>query len=85
MNLTLNSNDWDGYAAPYTYEINNSHIKKNSVCDLLFNPNYSGLVEAISKYKIIGYDQYDGRILIYAWGEKPSMNLDATLIVRGGY
>ena len=52
--------------------------------DLIINANTQALVDALGSYKISGYKQEAGKVTIYAWGEKPSMNLSATLVVRGG-
>ena len=53
--------------------------------DLIINANTQTLVDALGSYKISGYKQEAGKVTIYAWGEKPSINLTATLVVRGGY
>lgn len=42
------------------------------------------MVDKLGSYKISGYKQETGKVAIYAWGEKPSVNLSATLVVRGG-
>lgn len=52
--------------------------------DLIINANTQALVDALSIYRISGYSQSAGSVTIFAWGEKPSINLSATLVVRGG-
>ena len=84
MNLTLNASSWGGSAAPYFYVVSNPKIAANSILDLIINANTQTLVDALGSYKISGYKQEAGKVTIYAWGEKPSMNLSATLVVRGG-
>ena len=42
-------------------------------------------MDALGNYQIAGYSQSAGKVTIYAWGEKPSVNLPATLVVRGGF
>ena len=85
MNLTLSASGWSGTAAPYSYVISNSKITTTNVLDLIINANTQALVDALGSYKISGYKQESGKVTIYAWGEKPSINLTASLVVRGGY
>ena len=84
MNLTLSASGWSGTSAPYSYVISNSKITTSNVLDLIINANTQNLIDAIGSYKISGYKQEAGKVTIYAWGEKPSMDLSATLVVRGG-
>ena len=85
VDITLNSNSWTGSEAPYSYTISNGNIAANNVLDLIINANTKELLDMVSKAKISGYTQSDGKVIIYAWGEKPNTNIEATLIVRGGY
>ena len=82
--ITLAPANWTGSSAPYSYVISNAKITTNNVLDLIINANTQDLIDAIGTYKISGYKQETGKVTIYAWGEKPSMNLSATLVVRGG-
>ena len=84
MNLTLTASGWSGTSAPYSYVISNAKITTTNVLDLIINANTQDLIDAIGSYKISGYKQETGKVTIYAWGEKPSINLTASLIVRGG-
>ena len=83
-NITLNTSGWTGSSAPYSYVISNSKISTGNILDLIINANTQTLVDALSSYQISGYKQEAGKVTIYAWGEKPSVNLSATLVVRGG-
>lgn len=85
VSLTLSASGWSGSSAPYSYKISNSNITATNILDLIINTNTQALVDALSDYQISGYSQVDGAVTIYAWGEKPSINLSATLVVRGGY
>ena len=85
ISLTLSANGWSGSSAPYSYKISNSSITATNILDLIINTNTQTLVDALSNYQISGYSQVAGAVTIYAWGEKPSINLSATLVVRGGY
>ena len=84
MNLTLSASGWSGSSAPYSYVISNAKITTTNVLDLIINANTQALVDALGSYKISGYKQETGKVTIYAWGEKPSVNLTASLVVRGG-
>ena len=84
VNLTLSASGWSGSSAPYSYVISNSKITTSNVLDLIINANTQALVDALGSYKISGYKQEAGKVTIYAWGEKPSVNLTASLVVRGG-
>ena len=83
-NITLNASGWTGSSAPYLYKISNSKITASNMLDLIINANTQALVDALSSYQISGYSQNAGSVTIFAWGEKPSVNLSATLVVRGG-
>ena len=83
MNLTLYAGDWSGVNTPYSYIISMYGIASNSVCDILFNPTSVKTVETLAIAKIAGYTQETGKITLYAWGEKPNIDLDATLVIRG--
>ena len=83
-NITLNASGWTGSSVPYLYKISNSKITASNMLDLIINANTQTLVDALSSYRISGYSQSAGSVTIFAWGEKPSMNLSATLVVRGG-
>lgn len=82
--FTMSASSWTGTAAPYNYVISNSNITANNLLDLLINANTKELVDALGSYQLSGYKQEDGKLTIYAWGEKPSKDLSATLVVRGG-
>lgn len=83
-NITLYASYWSGSSAPYSYQISNSKITSTNILDLIINTNTQDLVDAMSSYLITGYSQGSGYVTIYAWGEKPSIDLSATLVVRGG-
>ena len=81
--LTILSANWTGSTVPYSYVITKSGLTTNSLCDILFNPSSDKTVEALAAAKIAGYKQESGKITIYAWGDKPSIDLTATLVIRG--
>lgn len=81
--ITLNAANWAGSGTPYTYTINNTSLVNSSLCDLLFNPSTNETIDALSNAKIAGYKLERGKITIYAWGDKPTIDLNASLIIRG--
>ena len=52
--------------------------------DLLFNVNSQDVLAQLSSYMIGGYEQTTGKVTIYAWGEKPTTDIQASLVIRGG-
>ena len=84
IDITLSSNNWTGESVPYSYVISDENITENNICDLIFNPNSQQLVDALSDAEISGYTQELGKITIYSWGTKPSIDIPITLVVRGG-
>lgn len=79
----MSASNWSGSAAPYSYVISNSKITTTNVLDLIINANTQVLIDALGSYKISGYKQETGKVTIYAWGEKPNIDLDVTLVIRG--
>ena len=83
--ISILSSGWSGESVPYSYTINDSNITSNNILDLIINTNTKELLDMVSKSKISGYSQEAGKVTIYAWGEKPTEDIPAYLIVRGGY
>ena len=84
INLSLSASGWSGTNAPYSYSISNSKITVNNILDLIINTNTQELVDALNSYQISGYKQEAGKLTIYAWGEKPSTDVPAIMVIRGG-
>ena len=84
IDITLSSSGWVGDSVPYSYVISDENIVADNICDLIFNPNTQQLIDALSDAEISGYTQSTGKITIYSWGTKPSIDIPITLVVRGG-
>lgn len=84
FDMILESAKWTGNSVPYSYVITKTDLAASSLCDILFNPQTDKTVSALADYKIAGYKQETGKVTIYAWGEKPSIDLPITFVVRGG-
>lgn len=80
----MSSANWSGDSVPYSYVISNNKITTSNILDLIINTNTQELIDTLKRCQISGYKQETGKVTIYAWGEKPSINLTASLIVRGG-
>ena len=82
--LVLTSTNWIGDSIPYSYTISNDSITSTNIIDLIFNPNTEELKDTLIDTEISGYLQTNGSITIYAWGNKPSIDIPITIIIRGG-
>ena len=69
----------------YEYAIADTNIKVNNTIDIIFNLITKEKLDTLISSKISGYKQEVGRITIYAWGDKPTIDLDYSLVVRGGF
>ena len=85
VEVTILSSGWVCEEAPYRYIISDSGITASNILDLIINANTKELLDMVGKAKISGYLQETGKVTIYAWGEKPTSDIPAYLIVRGGY
>ena len=82
--LVLTSTNWIGDSIPYSYTITNDSITSTNIIDLIFNPNTEELKDVLLDTEISGYSQEEGSVTIYAWGNKPSIDIPITIIIRGG-
>ena len=85
LEISIESSGWSGDEIQYSYVINDVNITTSNILDLIINANTKELLDMVGKAKISGYLQETGKITIYAWGEKPTEDIPAYLIVRGGY
>lgn len=83
-NATLLSANWVGSSAPYTYTLNVTGVTTTNVVEIL---PQSGLTVAqskeMSKASISTGTQSAGNIVLKAFGNKPTVDLPITIIVRG--
>ena len=83
--LTLTPEKWVFVSDHYEQEITDSLIQTKTLLDLVINGNQYNVKETITKAQICGYRQEVGKVVIYAWGEKPELEIPCSLIVRGGF
>lgn len=84
IDITISASGWSGTEVPYSYSISNSKITAINILDLIINTNTQKLVDSLNSYQINGYKQEAGKLTIYAWGEKPSTDIPAIMVIRGG-
>ena len=77
------SANWSGSSAPYTYSISNPAYTANNIYDLIINITTQDLSDNIPSYKICGAVKSTGKITLYAWGVKPSIDIPVTIVKRG--
>lgn len=85
IDVTLNSGSWSGSSAPYTYTINNSSITDaNEAVEIA--PNNSASTDQLLAYMnsgLCGGTISAGKIVLKAFGKKPSINIPIVMIIRG--
>lgn len=85
LSYTLNSSGWKGSAAPFTFALNNvSGVTANNNVELVVPNNISlEQVESYQSASIVTGTQAANLITLKAFGEKPTIDLPITVIVRG--
>lgn len=86
-NITLNAANWAGSTSPYTYTINNSNIYSNRTVVLLSLPcdMTADQRTAYKNAQIESGTVSAGKVILYAYGSKPSINIPIELSIGGGY
>lgn len=82
---TLSKSGWSGSAKPFTFTLNNvTGVTKNNNVELVVPSNISlAQVEAYQSAAIVTGTQAVDSITLKAFGEKPTIDLPITVIVRG--
>ena len=85
--VTLATGTWTGTSAPYKYTISDSNIIGNNTIVQLSLPSSMTTSQrtAYRKAQIESGDVSVGKIILYAYGTKPSENIPITLSIGGGY
>ena len=85
--VTLSTGSWSGSSAPYKYTINDSNIiGSNTIVQLSLPSNMSTSQRtAYRKAQIESGDVSAGKVVLYAYGTKPSENIPIVLSIGGGY
>ena len=86
-NITLNASGWTGSSAPYAYTISNSKIY-NSNTNVMISLPYDMSTDQRTAYKSAQIESgtvSSGKVVLYAYGTKPTINIPITLSIGGGY
>ena len=85
--VTLATGTWSGTTAPYTYTISDSNIIGSNTIVQLSLPSSMTTSQrnAYRKAQIESGDVSAGKIILYAYGTKPSENIPIVLSIGGGY
>ena len=78
---------WSGAAAPYKYTISDSNIIGSNTIVQLSIPSSMTSAQRIAyrKAQIESGDVSAGKLILYAYGTKPSENIPIVLSIGGGY
>ena len=85
--ITLATGSWSGSSAPYKYTISDSNIIGSNTIVQLSLPSNMTTSQRTSyrKAQIESGDVTTGKIILYAYGTKPSENIPIVLSIGGGY
>ena len=85
--MTLSISSWNGSSSPYTYTISDTNIIGDSTIVQLSLPSTMTSTQrtAYRKAQIESGDVSSGKIVLYAYGAKPSVDIPITLSIGGGY
>ena len=85
--VTLATGSWSETAAPYKYTISDSNIiGSNTIVQLSIPSNMTAAQRiAYRKAQIESGDVSAGKLILYAYGTKPSENIPIVLSIGGGY
>ena len=85
QNVTLSSSSWSGSEAPFSYTVSNSNVTNTSkVVEIMpANGATNEQLQAYLSAGLCGGATGTNTITIKAFGEKPSINIPITIVVRG--
>ena len=83
-NYTLLASGWSGSSAPYSFTLSAAGVTASNNVELVAPSTVTvAQVEAYQSAAIVTGTQANGSITLKAYGEKPTINLPITVIVRG--
>ena len=83
LNVTCYSSNWSGSATPYTNTISVTGVTASNIVEVGLN-NASATdaqVQACMKASIAKITQENGKIKLYAYGTKPTVNIPMTVAI----
>ena len=87
VSVTLTTASWSGSSAPFTYTITDSKIYGSNTNVILSLPT-SMTTDQRSAYKKAQIESgavSSGKVILYAYGTKPTINIPIQLSIGGGY
>lgn len=83
VNVTLLATDWDG-VKPYTYSLSVTGVTTTSNQEIIPATNITEeQFDMFSSAKVIGYSQDTDLIILKALGDKPTVDIPITVMLRG--
>ena len=85
VDVTLSTSGWSGSSAPYSYTISNSNILSTTkVIEIAPTETASNAqIIAFMNASLCGGDISTGKVVIKAFGVKPTTNIPILMVVRG--
>ena len=84
VNVTLSSSSWSGSSAPYTYAVSVSGVTTSNIVEVIPSSSITDTqVKALMSANVAKATQASGKITLYAYGDKPTVNIPITVSVRG--
>ena len=85
IDVTLSTSGWSGSSAPYSYTISNSNILSTTkVIEIAPTETASNAqIIAFMNASLCGGDISTGKVVIKAFGVKPTTNIPILMVVRG--
>ena len=85
IDVTLSTSGWSGSSAPYSYTISNSNILSTTkVIEIAPTETASNAqIIAFMNASLCGGDISTGKVIIKAFGVKPTTNIPILMVVRG--
>lgn len=83
VNTTLSASSWSGSSSPYTYVLSVSGVTATNVNEINFSSSATDAqVEAYQNAMLKDGGQSNGKITLKATGDKPTVDIPITIIVR---
>ena len=83
-NYTILASGWSGSSAPYSFTLSVAQVTTSNNVELTVPPSITvDQVEAYQSAAIVAGTQANGSITLKAYGEKPTIDLPITIIIRG--
>lgn len=84
QNKTLSASSWTGANAPFQYELPVTGVTPTSNQDILPSPSITAeQFDSFSAAKIFEHHQENEKIILYALGDKPTIDIPIRVILRG--